>query len=304
MMDELLSKEKLAHILADLEAEDEIYERQKPLLEPEKIAGKVRVADMVLARSAGATIDHSLVPETTDLSFAKTDNIEKDGCQFIDAIYLFLDELGCPPDARDFVLAIAGISRGNHIDLIPMTDDQICRRMGFKRETIRKKRNALVEWERNNGWSVLEIHEKEFNHDKMKYKPTEYRVTVIPFASKFVREYRSRTSYKQGYKALENTISDEAQEIANEIAKELPDAPLVKRQQRNADSRQPSLGNKPIEKPIPFNIDSELDSVFSRWCAAQIQAGFLLRKKLETKQGRLQEIAIRHIEAQEREGAA
>jgi hypothetical protein len=296
MTDELLSKEKLAHILADLEAEDEIYERQKPLLEPEKIAGKVRVADMVLARSAGATIDHSLVPETTDLSFAKTDNIEKDGCQFIDAIYLFLDELGCPPDARDFVLAIAGISRGNHIDLIPMTDDQICRRMGYERHALRRKRNALLEWERNNGWSVLEIHEKEFNRDKMKYKPTEYRVTVIPFASKFVREYRSRTSYKQGYKALENAIVDDVGDIANEIAKELPDAPLVRRQQKKAQA-----ANLPPQKSTfkpRYDEDADLVNHFDRWCASKVRQGDDLLQTLEKMQWRFHEKAQKHLGAQ------
>jgi hypothetical protein len=304
MSEELLSKEKLDHILADLEAEDEIYERKKILLEPEKIAGKVKPADKVLARSIGATIDHSLVPDIQDIVLTRTDNLEKDGCQFIDAIYLFLDELGCPPDARDFVLAVAGISRGNHVDLIPMTDDQICRRMGVKRDAIRRKRNALVEWERNNGWSVLEIHEKEFSREKMKYKPTEYRVTVVLFASRFVREYRSRASYKQGFKALENSIGKEAEEIANEIAKELPDAPLVKRQQRKAETQPPRFDSKPSNFNKQPNLDIELDTVFSRWCAEQVRNGFSLRKKLETKQGRLQEIAIRHIETQERRGAA
>ena len=306
MSDDLLTKDKLKHIIADLEAEDELYEKQRATEEGEPIKGrKVEGAEMALSLSAGGTLSHALVSESPDLRWAKEDNIERDGCQFIDAIYLFLDELGCPPDARDFVLAVAGISRGNYSDFMPITDDQICRRMGLGRETVRKKRKSLIGWEQANDWSVLEIHEKEFNREKMKYKPTEYRVTVTPFAARFIREYRKRTSFKQGYKALENNIVENTKEIASQIAEGLPNAPIVRRQQKRVET---SLGKKPQSQfdkhHSSFAIDRELNAVFKRWCAEQVKSGRILRDRLEQKQWELQEVAMPFLNAQEKEEAA
>lgn len=300
MSAEPYKQEVYKELMEKLLAEDEIADQQKPFLDGEPINGqKVSGAEYALARSTGAIAiaDHSLVPEPAILPWARKDNLEKDGCEFIDTIYLFLSELGCPPEARDFVLAVAGISRGNYTEMIPIPDDKIADRMGLSRQAIARKRKSLLAWEQKNDWSVLEIHEKEFNRDTMKYKPTEYRVIVTPYATRFIREYRERVSHRSSPRILGTIIEDDTKQIANQIAEDLPNAPIVRRSQAKYEAK--NITPVQAQRQIQQNKDKQLANEFNDWCAYQVQAGSSLRARLEEMQVTFLEIATKHLEVQE-----
>src|SRR5436190_2215548 len=69
-----------------------------------------------------ATGDSSVVFQPSPSALARIEELQVDGCDMIKAAYLFLELLECPSQARDFVLALMGISRGDSSSILTIPD--------------------------------------------------------------------------------------------------------------------------------------------------------------------------------------
>lgn len=163
-------------------------------------------------------------------SYARTDNLERDGCDMIKAAYIFLSILDdpCPPDARDFILCLMGISRGNSAEHIIITDDQIAAHMGHNRNRVAEKRRALIEWEQKNDYSIIKVREREFNTDKGRYDPTMYQVLITDFVAEFLRLARENFQWKPSFQ-IEKGVEEGLKQTAKRVSERIPNAEIVRR---------------------------------------------------------------------------
>lgn len=163
--------------------------------------------------------------KTSTEKFSERDDLEKDGCDFIECAFIFMALLGVPEESIDFVLCLMGISRGNYQEPIVATDEQIAKRLNCSLNTIRKKRNTLLSWMNASTYSIIEIHQREYDHQTGKYKPTQYKLLLVPFVAHFVRRTRIKEfTRKPSNKSLIASVEQEVVQVVREIAKDIPEA--------------------------------------------------------------------------------
>ena len=193
---------------------------------PKEVFANLALARNALASVTGAEGDLS---KNVVLTSAGHD-LQKDGCDFIHAAQWFLTLLGCPSTAIDFVLTLMGISAGDHEQLMVITDDHIAEVSGISRQSVSKKRKALMRWEQQMDYSVVEIHEGKWNHETGHFKPTRYRLVLLPYVARFVQEGRSsKVLSKNPKNNIKQATEDGTYDLAIDIAADMPNAPIVKR---------------------------------------------------------------------------
>jgi len=287
-------KEEYQQALKEKEQQDALRATQSAFLQPEEIKGdRPSVAMRVLAQSAGAhlsEITNLEIPPAPTLSVTRQDNLEKDGCDLIKAAYVFLELLECPPDARDFVVCLMGISRGNASEYIIITDEQIAAHMGYKdRKVITRKREALIKWEQKNDYAIIKIHQREFDREKKKFKPTEYQVIITDFVAEFVRLARHSFSWKRNQRgAIESSVETGLKQTALQVAENIPNSEIIRRSQA-ARNVTPSLGKRDVRR----DSDRRLFREFEVWCREQTSHGFNLYDRAEEIQEELRSIIDR-----------
>jgi len=201
------------------------------------------------ALSASAGGPFALVyEEAPRAAYLKEDDIERVGCNFIDATLQFLDWLNVPADVRDLVLAIAGLSGGNYSDFSEIPRSRIGQRMGLSGETVRQRVDALWEWQRNNGKSLVLIQEREYDPVKKRYTTTQYQPVVVWVAAEFMRELKAcglrPSSQQRAIGERDDHISEIANGIADRLTEKLPGVELSARREgkvKNVTPRQEKL---------------------------------------------------------------
>jgi hypothetical protein len=224
-----------------LSAERKAIEKREALSEPEEIPQLM--ATLALARSAGADIGTPMAPQPHLIVTTAGTRLEQDGCDFIGATQVFLDLLGCPYIAREFVLTLMGLSGGNSKDLLIITDKQIAARSGQEERTIRRQRQALFEWEQAINCTMVEIHEKEYDPVTKRYRPTEYRMTLSPYISEFITDARSMSYLERGKInpgfAINEATYQGVKKLAEKHRDAMPESQLVRRlKQYNSERSQ------------------------------------------------------------------
>jgi hypothetical protein len=244
-----------------LSAERKAIDKREALSEPEEIPQLM--ATLALARSAGADIGTPMAPQPHLIVTTAGTRLEQDGCDFIGAAQVFLDLLDCPYIAREFVLTLMGLSGGNSADLLVITDEQIAKRSGQDRRTITRQRKALMQWEQEQNFTIVEIREQDYDPVTKRYKPTEYRLTVNPFISKFITKARSKSYFvrdKNPSFAINEATYQGTKEMVHEIAEDLPEAAIVKRFKDHAKERP--QGNFDYEKAANEKYKRATDEFF------------------------------------------
>ncbi len=163
-------------------------------------------------------------------------SLERDGCDFIRSVFLILEYLECPPNVRDFVLCIVGLTGGDAEMWHKITDHQIAEHMGYASAYIGQKRKELVQWEQQKNMAVLEIKQGEYDKVRKKYAPTEYRAPIIATAALFIRRVRALPSKAASApNAMRYEVERGHKELAYDLAQDtLPIAPISHaRGQRN-----------------------------------------------------------------------
>lgn len=210
----------------------------EPILAEMKISGtpESREALQSLMRNALAGSPAPGEPEVSVKVVGITGDLERDGCDFVKMAFLFLTILECPPDCRDFVLAVCALSGGEADEFKPMPDAQIAELIGYERHIIKRKREALIEWQRKSTYALVDIVENERDPVTRHYLPTEYRPRVVPVIAQFIRRARSMRTRSADY-AQKNVIERGYHEIVGELSSELPIAPLMQRRQAKTFNR-------------------------------------------------------------------
>lgn len=215
------------------------HEGIQPILAEMKIGGtpESREALQALMRNAltgqGGT---ALEPDVSVKIVGITGELERDGCDFVKMAFLFLTILECPPDCRDFVLAICALSGGTADEFKPMPDAQIAELIGYERHVIKRKRETLIAWQKKSTYALVDIVENERDPVTRHYLPTEYRPRVVPVIAQFIRRARSMRTRSADY-AQKNVIERGYHEIVGELSSELPIAPLVQRREAKTFNR-------------------------------------------------------------------
>ena len=269
-----------AQLLA-LEAEDAAAQAQKPLPAAERF--EYEGAFAALMRSAGgdpaaAADGGRLMERLHRQALTKSDERLKEyGCDFIAGGYLFLRALEAPADARDYVLILLGMTRGDARENYSITDERIADFSGLGVRTVQRKRASLIEWQQAKNWTLVRIEERPYNPATQRYEANRYRTVFADYVTAFVREMRdyhisrssltattSSSSRQNGVLVEEQAgaateagaaVSDEprypvrlhddaAARFANRISQDFPDAPFVAR--------------KAKPKPKPVSTESML----------------------------------------------
>lgn len=205
------------------------------------------------------TLETEETAKTTPVSITKTefwqtlkqqkanefvrDELEKDGCDFIECAFVFMALLGVPEESIDLVLCLMGMSRGNYDEPITATDEMIAKRLNSSRKTVANKRNILLSWMNSSTYSILEVHKREYNYQTQQYKPTQYKLLLVPYIATFVRDTRKKEFFKKpSPNILIATVEQEVETLVREIAKEIPEAKHTFRDSFNK-PKQTSLPN-------------------------------------------------------------
>lgn len=311
------TKAKLDAELAQLEAEDAAYERTAPMLEPERIEfDKAGGALSALARSAGS--------EGTALDLAKLQaqalstsdrKLRGYGCDFINGAYLFLKILECPPQARDFVLILLALSRGDSETSLSITDVRIGELSDLTRQSIFNKRKALIEWQQAKDWTIIEIQEKPYNRETQKFEPTQYKITFADYVVVFVREMReflakkplSNNVTKENIGVFEDSQESRDQQeaknarqafpesvrddtifrIADRISSDFPNAPFVPRKKTYSAPR-------PTHEQVLAGKRARVLASVDEFCADVVSLGGDLTSELTSLERDLGEVIARH----------
>ncbi len=184
--------------------------------------------------------------------------LEKDGCDFIAAIYFFLVKLGCPGIACDFVTVVTALSDGDAERDFELTDDFLSGVMSVSTRTIRTKRAALIAWMKKENYSVLGITEGEYDRVKKKNKPTKYRAVIAPVASKIVLDARTGKLWSEEPKAKTKAL----QEAAEEEIWNTPEAPPPVKKRKEKKAKPPDKEIQQRRKTIITNFTKMLRLTF------------------------------------------
>lgn len=183
-----------------------------------------------LARAAMTSVD---VDSPGFLAFqSQSTALEKDGCDFLAAIYFYLVKLGCPGIACDFVAVVTALSDGDAEKDFELTDVFLSGVMSISTRTVRSKRSVLMQWMKKENYAVLGITEGEYDHVKKKNKPTKYRALLAPVAAKIVLDARSGKLWSDEPKAKTKAIQDAAEEEIWRTPEAPP--PVKKRKEKKA----------------------------------------------------------------------
>lgn len=177
-----------------------------------------------LARNALAMFAGSPLAPQAGLKLTSAGySLSKDGCDFIEGVFLFLAVRGCPEEAIPFVAALSAMSGGNSADYFKATDEQIAARLNCSEKTIQRKRKTLVDWSNSTGYAVIQLKEGRFDKATGRNAVTEYRVPVVAGAERLVKWARDNKFWQRHERtAISNAAVAELQEFVDEQSDELP----------------------------------------------------------------------------------
>ncbi len=158
--------------------------------------------------------------------------IARNGCEFIKWGYFFLECLRCPPDCRDWALAICALSGGNSAEFRIATNKQIAMLIGYSEKTISEKRERFIAWQSEKDWGVIDIQEGGRHEETRHFLPTQYRALLIKYIVEFIESARKRPNFNRNpEKVLDTTSQSMFVELAGEVADNFPNAPFVLRRE-------------------------------------------------------------------------
>jgi hypothetical protein len=130
-------------------------------------------------------------------------------------------------DSRKLVLSVVGLLADKH-DALAMFDEQLAEHLKCSVRTVRNWRSDYIKRSPNaQSFGVIEITEGEYDHDKQRFQPTQYRLNadVRLYVERCVTEARSSNLYERDRrKAIEQAALDHYEDI--------PDAPPVTRNKK------------------------------------------------------------------------
>jgi hypothetical protein len=176
--------------------------------------------------------------------------LQKDGCDFLSAIYFYLVKMGCPGVSCDYVAVVTGLSDGNSEEEYELTDEFLSGVMNVSTRTIQTKRARLIQWMRDNKFPVLGITEGEYNHKKKRNSPTRYRAILAPIAAKIVFMARSGKVWAEEPRAKTKAIA----EAAEEEVWQTPEAPVPVKKRKQKKQKPPSKEIEQRRKGIITNF--------------------------------------------------
>lgn len=221
-----LEAEKVSELLRELETEEDAQEKPVSLSKTEFWQKMKRERDERL------TID----------------NLEKDGCDFIECAFIFMALLGVPAEAIDFVLCLMGMSRGNYNDPIKASDEQLSKRMNISRKTVQKKRDTLLSWMSASTYNIVKIDKQDYDPDLGRIPSTHYTLILVPYVATFVRDTRSKEFWKKpSGKILLSAVETGTEKVVRAIAKDMPETEHRERKfyEKNKDKFQPKIPDYP-----------------------------------------------------------
>jgi len=209
-----------------------------------------------LARAAMTSVD---VNDAGFLAFnSQSIALEKDGCDFLAAIYFYLVKLNCPGIACDYTAVVTCLSDGDSEKEFELTDEFLSGVMNVSTRTIRRKRATLIEWMRKENYSVLGITEGEYDHANKRNKPTKYRAILAPIAAKIVLGARSGKLWSTETKAQNKALEAAAEE---EIWR-TPEAPPPVKKRKKKKEKPPAKEVEQRRKTLLTNFKKSLRLVF------------------------------------------
>jgi len=221
----------------------------------------------------------------------------KANCIFIKQAYVFLGLLDCPGDARDIILWLAGHSEGDFSRPFTLTQAQIAESMGLSVDTVQRKLKALEAWEQQTNRTVIQIIKQPYDYKAKKYGVTEYRV----LASKYILEYANRAKGlrfqdRTSSELLEAAIEQGHREMAEEIADDMPLAPVIPRNQKK---HQPEKNITPEQ--VTYNrgerVYKQIMSGAHEWFEIGHQKGLTVAECTAQLQKGLQRIIDKYAQA-------
>ena len=159
------------------------------------------------------------------------ENISRDACDFVAIAYRFLAILDIPQESRDFVLAVCALSGGDASKFHVMPDPAIADLLGYHRNQIKAKREALIAWQQKYNWALIDIIEGERDPETRHYLPTQYRARVVPLLAIYLQRARALGHFSRNpQSAIKQVVTEGEREIVDEIMDEHGEqAPMVRR---------------------------------------------------------------------------
>jgi len=222
-----------------------------------------------LLSSVGAAGDVEFVPADAP------DRLERDGSQFILISCALLEWFKCPVDARDFVLIMEGVANGNYSTSFPLTDEQLSRFCGLAPRTIRLKRNALIQWQREKcKRGLLTIERGEFDPERGRSSPMRYTVPFIADVASFIRDVcDDRAFQKNPVRTIEHADENGLAPFVNALRAEyLPEEEAEKK-------AEPEAEPEPTKEQMRARLRKAVLNAVIRWSDNEYREGFDVRKE-------------------------
>jgi hypothetical protein len=185
-----------------------------------------------------------------------------------------------------------GLSGGNYNDLLVITDDDLAKRTGLSRPTIKAKRDSLMDWEQAMNHTIVEIIQREYDYALKKTKPTQYRIIITPYIAKFIRRARADSSISRNpgrpTLPIEHATLQGVKELVVEIAEDLPHAEIIKRTNQRIKERNLMPMSKPFDRMKGLE-ETILRSV-NDWVSEAFQRGYELDEVWPRFDGRIQDV--------------
>jgi hypothetical protein len=235
----------------------------------------------------------------------QTAGLRNDGCDMIKAAYLFLELLDCPSQARDFVLALMGISRGDTTSTLTVPDYVLINHTGWSKRTTINKRKAFVAWSQKANLNLIEVVEQDYESGSGRYLPMQYRVVVSGFVAQFVALAREREQWdmRSNNYSVERAIEAGLSDVAEEVVKEIPHAQILRRKRFNRRGGQ-SANKQTTLSERRGSIEARLKANVFDWTQAVLDMGYMLEIEVAELQALLQESLNTGAEAWNRRKAA
>ncbi len=164
--------------------------------------------------------------------------VARTGSRFVRAFYHFLGALGCPAEARDWALAICALSDGDSSRDHIITNEQICRFMGYGRTAMIEKRESFLSWQNSKNWRLIDYKENDRDGGTLHWLPTEYRPVMLPFVVRFYHTLSGMPGFdRDPVRFLEDSHAPEINELANALAVDFEDAPILRRRKNKEAER-------------------------------------------------------------------
>jgi hypothetical protein len=245
-----------------------------------------KAAALALVRAGGGTE----IAFRSAEEVSRAEELRRDGCDMIKAAYLFLELLECPSQARDFVIALMGISRGDTASALTIPDYVLINHTGWSKRTTINKRKAFVAWSQTANLNLIEVIEQDYESGSGKYLPMKYRVVVTDYVEQFVTLARERECWdmRSNNYSVERAIEAGLSDVADEVAKEIPTAQILRRK-RFARRAGKSANKQTTLSERRRSLETKLKAAVFDWTQATLDMGYLIEVEITGLQEILQE---------------